>query len=135
MSPLQPWAFTAMPPQVTFAPSFLAINYADSFISYLVQVQLLLQALARYNSQQPSRAWQGGPEALHRRPGHPPMRLFACSYFLNPVQFSECATVFRSVLQQLLLVVADEPGDAEACKELLAQSRDYLVAVRYPFPL
>ncbi len=37
--------------------------------------------------------------------------------------------MFRSVLQQLLLVVADEPGDAEACKDLLAQSRDYLTAV------
>jgi hypothetical protein len=49
--------------------------------------------------------------------------------FLNAAQFSECASVFRSVLQQLLLVVADEPGDADTCKELLGQSRDYLTAV------
>ena len=43
--------------------------------------------------------------------------------------------MFRSVLQQLLLVVADEPGDADMCKELLAQSRDYLIAVLlYYFP-
>ncbi len=47
----------------------------------------------------------------------------------NAAQFSECASVFRSVLQQLLLVVADEPGDADTCKELLGQSRDYLTAV------
>jgi hypothetical protein len=38
------------------------------------------------------------------------------------------------VLQQLLLVVADEPEDADACKDLLAQSRDYLTAVQLPFP-
>ncbi len=50
------------------------------------------------------------------------------------VQFAECASVFRSVLQQLLLVVADEPGDAEACKDLLGQSRDYLTAVQPPSP-
>lgn len=57
-------------------------------------------------------------------------------FVLTPVKFAECATVFRSVLQQLLLVVADEPGDADMCKELLAQSRDYLIAVLlYYFPL
>ena len=50
------------------------------------------------------------------------------------MQFAECASVFRSVLQQLLLVVADEPGDAEACKDLLGQSRDYLTAVQLPSP-
>ena len=66
--------------------------------------------------------------------------LFAClrlaRFVLTPAKFSECATVFRSVLQQLLLVVADEPGDADMCKELLAQSRDYLIAVLlYYFPL
>ena len=38
------------------------------------------------------------------------------------------------MLQQLLLVVADEPGDADACKDLLAQSRDYLTAVQLPSP-
>jgi hypothetical protein len=62
----------------------------------------------------------------------PLFTLLFARFILNPAQFSECATVFRSVLQQLLLVVADEPGDADACKELLAQSRDYLIAVRFP---
>jgi hypothetical protein len=54
--------------------------------------------------------------------------------YLSLAQFAECATVFRAVLQQLLLVVADEAGDADACKELLAQSRDYLIAVRFSSP-
>jgi hypothetical protein len=31
-----------------------------------------------------------------------------------------------------LLVVADEAADADACKELLGQSRDYLTAVISP---
>ena len=100
----------------------------------MVEVQLPSQTNARHHSQQPPRARQGCPQALYRRPGD----AFVCYpgnvILILIVQFAECASVFRSVLQQLLLVVADEPGDADACKDLLAQSRDYLTAVQLPSP-
>ena len=100
----------------------------------MVEVQLPSQTHARHHSQQPPRARLGGPQTLYRRPGDAFVCYSGNAILIPIVQFAECASVFRFVLQQLLLVVADEPGDAEACKDLLGQSRDYLTAVQLPSP-
>jgi hypothetical protein len=79
--PQRPWVCTATPPQVPFARALVKIVLIRC--SSLVQVQLRPEAYACDHARQPPRARQGGPQALHRRPGHPPICMFTARPFCS----------------------------------------------------